>query len=126
MGFIRKTASILTLSGVSSHSRRDPQAKVARAQAGLAEAEMEVAEEQAAVVARALHEDEAHRQADLEEVAEKEAEAVPWDRPACSDAALRQRPPVRSSMRAITCRDVHKIQPGQLPSPVTSHMNPRR
>ena len=41
-----------------------------------------MAEEQAAVIARALHEDQAHRQADLEQVAEKEAEAVPWDRPA--------------------------------------------
>lgn len=43
-----------------------------------AEAEAKVAEEQAAALARALlHEDEAHRQADLREVAEKEAEAVP-------------------------------------------------
>ena len=68
MGLIRKAASILTLGGVSNHSRRDPQAKAAKARAGLAEAETEVAEEQA----------------DLEEVAEKEAEAVPWDRPAGS------------------------------------------
>lgn len=81
MGLIRKAASILTLSGVSNHGRRDPQAK---ARAGLAEAETEVAEEQAAAIAKALHEDEAHRQADLEEVAEKEAEAVPWDRSAGS------------------------------------------
>jgi hypothetical protein len=36
-----------------------------------------VAEEQAAALAQALHEDEAHRQKDLREVAEKEAEAVP-------------------------------------------------
>ena len=43
-----------------------------------------MAEEQAVAIARALHEDKAHRQADLEEVAEKEAEAVPWDRPAGS------------------------------------------
>ena len=87
MGLIRKAASILTLGGVSNvsdHSRRDPQAKAAQARAGLAEAETEVAEEQAAVIARTLHEDEAHRHADLEEVAEKEAEAVPWDRPAGS------------------------------------------
>ena len=41
------------------------------------EAETKVAEEQAATLARALHQDEAHRQADLPEVAEKEAEAVP-------------------------------------------------
>ena len=84
MGFIWKAASILTLGGVSNHSRRDPQAKAAKARAGLAEAETEVAEEQAAAIAKALHEDEAHRQADLEEVAEKKAEAVPWDRPAGS------------------------------------------
>ncbi len=53
------------------------QAKAERAQAELAEAETKVAKEQAAAIARALHEDEAHRQADLHEVAEKEAEAVP-------------------------------------------------
>ncbi len=85
MGLIRKTASILTLGGVSDHGRRDPQAaQAAKAQAGRAAAETKVAEEQAAAIARALHEDEAHRRADLEEVAEKEAEAVPWDRPAGS------------------------------------------
>jgi hypothetical protein len=82
MGLIRKAASILTLGGMSSHSGRDSRANAARAQAELAEAETKVAKEQAAAIARALHEDEAHRQADLEEVAEKEAEAVPWDRPA--------------------------------------------
>ena len=71
MGLIRKAASILTLGGMSSHSGRDSQANAARAQAELAEAETKVAEEQAAAIARALHEDEAHRQADLEEVAEK-------------------------------------------------------
>jgi hypothetical protein len=84
MGLIRKTASILTLGGVSNHSRHDSQAKAAKVQAELAAAETKVAEEQAAAIAKALHEDEAHRQADLEEVAEKEAEAVPWDRPADS------------------------------------------
>ena len=84
MGLIRKAASIVTLGGVSNHSRRDPQAKAAKAQAELAEAEAEVAEEQAAAITRALSEDEAHRHADLEDVAEKEAEAVPWDRPASS------------------------------------------
>ena len=81
MGLINKAASIMTLGGVSSRGRRDPQAKAARAQAELAEAEAKVAQEQAAVIATALREDEAHRQADLEEVAKKEAEAVPWDRP---------------------------------------------
>ena len=84
MGLIRKAASILTLGGVSNHGRRDRQAKAAKAQAERAKAETEVADEQAAAIARALHEDEAHRQSDLEEVAEKEAEAVPWDRPAGS------------------------------------------
>ncbi len=53
------------------------QAEAAQAQAELAEAKAKVAKEQDAAIARALHEDEAHRQADLEEVAEKEAEAVP-------------------------------------------------
>ena len=91
MGLITKAASILTLGGVSNHSRREPRAKAARAQekaakaqAELAEAETRVAEEQAAAIAKALREDEAHRQADLEEVAEKEAEALPWARPADS------------------------------------------
>jgi hypothetical protein len=84
VGLISKAASILMLGGVSGHSRRDPQAKAAKARAELAEAEAKVAEEQAAVIAKALHEDAAHRQADLEEVAEKEAEAVPWNRPAGS------------------------------------------
>ena len=91
MGLIWKAASILTLGGVSSRSRRESQAKAARArekavkaQAGLAEAETRVAEEQAAALAKALQEDQAHRQADLQEVAEKEAEAVPWARPADS------------------------------------------
>ena len=84
MGLIWKAASILTLGGVSNHGRRESQAKAARAQAGLAEAETTVAKEQAAAIARALQEDETHRQADLEEVAEKEAEALPWARPAGS------------------------------------------
>jgi hypothetical protein len=53
------------------------QAKAEQAQAELAEAETKVAKEQAAAIARALQEDEAHRRADLHEVAEKEAEAVP-------------------------------------------------
>ena len=66
MGLIRKAARA--------------QAKAAEAEAGLAEAEAKVAQEQAAAIARALHEDEGHRHADLEEVAEEEAEAVPWSR----------------------------------------------
>jgi len=91
MGLIRKVASIMMLGGVSSHSRRAPQDRAARAQekaakarAGLAEAETRVAEEQAAAIGKALQEDQEHGQADLEEVAEKEAEALPWARPADS------------------------------------------
>ena len=53
------------------------QAEAEQAQAELAEAEVKVAKEQDAAIARALQEDEAHRHADLKEVAEKEAEAVP-------------------------------------------------
>ena len=54
------------------------QAEAAQAQADLAEAKVKVAKEQDAAIARALQEDdEARRQADLMEVAEKEAEAVP-------------------------------------------------
>ncbi len=62
---------------MSSHARRKSPAKAEQAQAELAEAEAKVAKEQAAAMARALHEDEAQRQADLQEVAVKEAEAVP-------------------------------------------------
>jgi hypothetical protein len=51
--------------------------KAAEAQAVRAEAEAKVAEEQAATLARALHEDEVQRQADQRKVAAKEAEAVP-------------------------------------------------
>ena len=64
------------------------QAKAAEAEAGLAEAEAKVAQEQAAAIARALHEDEVHRHADLKEVAEEEAEAVPWSRQAAADAGM--------------------------------------
>jgi hypothetical protein len=69
---------------MNNHARHKSQAKAARAQAKaeqaqaeLAEAETKAAKEQAAAIARALHEDEAHRQANLHEVAEEEAEAVP-------------------------------------------------
>ena len=103
MGFIRKVASIMTRGGMSHPSMRGSQAKAARAQAKgaeaearLAEAEARVAQEQAAAIARALHEDEAHRHADLEEVAEQEAEAVPWSRPAAPGASV-QAPPDRKS-----------------------------
>jgi hypothetical protein len=74
----------MMLGGVSSHARLEPPGKAervreeaAQAQALWAEVEAKVAEEQAAALARALHQDEAHRQADLREVAEEEAEAVP-------------------------------------------------
>ena len=87
MGLIKKAASMVTPGGVSGPGRNGSQAKAARAraraakaEAGLAEAEAKVAQEQAAAIARVLHEDEAHRHADLEEVAEEEAEAVPWSR----------------------------------------------
>jgi hypothetical protein len=53
------------------------QAEAAQAQAGLAEVKVKVAKEQDAAIAWALPEDEARRQADLKEVAEKEAEAAP-------------------------------------------------
>ena len=58
------------------------QAQAELAQAELAEVKVKVAKEQDAAIARALQEDdEASRQADLKEVAEKEAEAVPdWPR----------------------------------------------
>ena len=85
MGLIRKVASIRMLGGVSGHTKREPpgkaerartkaeraQEEAAQAQAVRAEAEAKVAEEQATALARALHEDEAHRQADLREVARK-------------------------------------------------------
>jgi hypothetical protein len=87
MGLIRKVASIMMLSSMSSHARREPPGKAERARAKAertrekaalgAEAEAKVAGEQAAALTRALHEDEPHRQADLRKVAEKEAEAVP-------------------------------------------------
>jgi hypothetical protein len=96
MRLIGKAASIMMLGGVSSHARREPpgkaelarakaeqaREKAAQARAVRAEAEAKVAGEQAAALARASHEDEAHRQADLREVAEKEAEAMPeWPPP---------------------------------------------
>ena len=91
MGLIRKVASIMMLGGVSSHTGREPpgraewvrakagraRKKAAQAQAVSVEAEAKVAGEQAAALARALHEDEAQRQADLRKAAEQEAEAVP-------------------------------------------------
>ncbi len=71
--------------------KRESQAKAAQAQAEAARAqaaeqaaaEAEVAKEQDAAIAGALREDEAHRQADLEEVAVEEAEAVPDWPPEC-------------------------------------------
>jgi hypothetical protein len=87
MGLIRQAANILTLGALSYHSESQSPAKAARDQANAAKAEAllaaveaKVAQEQAAVIARALQEDEAHRHADLQEVAEAEAEAVPWSR----------------------------------------------
>jgi hypothetical protein len=68
-----------------AHAEAKTQAKAARAQAEAeqaqaerAEAKAKVAKEQDAAIARALQEDdESRRQADLTEVAEKEAEAMP-------------------------------------------------
>ena len=71
MGLIRKVASIMMLGGVSSYTRHEPPGKAerartkaerageeaAQAQAVRAEAEAKVAKEQAAALARALHED---------------------------------------------------------------------
>ena len=99
MGLIRKAASMLTRGGVSDPGGRGSPAKAARARAeaakadaGLAEAEAKVAQEQAAAIAKALHEDEAHRHADLEEVAEEEAEAVPWSRPPAPGGGIKTAP----------------------------------
>jgi len=99
MGSIRKAASIVTLGGVTDRDRRGSPAKAARAQAraanaeaGLAEVEVKVVQEQAAATARAWHEDEAHRHADLQEVAEKEAEAAPWSRQPASGGGMQAAP----------------------------------
>jgi len=103
MGLIRKAVSIMMLGSMSSHTGREPpgkaglarakakraqekaekaQEKAAQAQAVRAQAEAEVAGEQTEALARVLNEDEAQRQADLREVAEKEAEAMPeWPPP---------------------------------------------
>jgi hypothetical protein len=83
---------------MSNHARNKSQAKAARAQAKaeqaqaeLAEAETKVAKEQAAAIARALHEDEAHRQADLHEVAEKRPRPCRTGHPA-PDSGMKTRP----------------------------------
>jgi hypothetical protein len=124
MGLIRKVASIVTLGGVSRPSVRGSQAKAARAQAkaaeaeaGLAEAQAKVAQEQAAAIARALHEDEVHRHADLEQVAEEEAEAVPWSRPPARCAGM-QAAPDRKERSS-------RLQPGYIPMPAVGWAAPR-
>lgn len=76
MGVISKTVRILTR-GRTRDSRRKPP----RTQARDAEVRRKVAEEQAAAIAKALHEDDAQAKADLEAVARKEAEALPWSPP---------------------------------------------
>jgi hypothetical protein len=95
MGMFRKAASIMRRGGASDQARREPQAKAARAQAHAAraqahaaraqaeraEVEEKVAQEQAAVLADAARQDEAHQEAELEKLAWKESEAVPWRRP---------------------------------------------
>ena len=91
MGLIRKVASIMMLGGVSSHTRREPpgkaerarakaeraREKAAQAQAVRAEAEAKVAEEQAAALGPCLAPGRGAPASGPEEVAEKEAEAVP-------------------------------------------------
>ncbi len=91
MGLASKVAGLMMLGGAGRHARHKPpgkaerarakaekaQKKAAEAQAVRAEAEAKVAREQDAVLARALHEDEAQRRADISELAEKEAEAIP-------------------------------------------------
>lgn len=84
MGLTRKVAGMMMPGGASRHAERKPPGKAERAQekadeaqALRAEAEAKVAKEQDAVLARAMHEDEAQRRADISELAEKEAEAIP-------------------------------------------------
>ena len=91
MGLTRKVAGTMMLGGASRHAGRKPpgkaerarakaekaQKKAAEAQAVRAEAEAKVANEQDAVLPRALHEDEEQRHADISELAEKEAKAIP-------------------------------------------------
>jgi hypothetical protein len=95
MGLTSKFAGMTMLGDAIRHARHKPpgkaeraqakaeraQKKAAEAQAMRAEAEAKVAKEQDAVLAQALHEDEAQRRADISEVAEKEAEAIPEWRP---------------------------------------------
>ena len=96
MGLITKVTTIMVLSGNGAQRRaaipgasrrgrpngpgrrpREPRRKPRRPRPCGPKLRRRWAEEQAAALARALHEDEAHRQADLRQVAEKEAEAVP-------------------------------------------------
>ena len=91
MGLTSKVAGMMMLGGASRHSggkrpgkserarakAERAQKKAAEAQALRAEAEAKVAKEQDTVLARALDDDEAQRRADISELAEKEAEAIP-------------------------------------------------
>jgi len=86
MGIFSKTASIMRRGGASGQARREAhaaraQAHADRAQAERAEVEEKVAQEQAAALADASRQDEAHQEAELEKLAWKESEAVPWRRP---------------------------------------------
>jgi hypothetical protein len=93
MGLIRKAARAQAKAAEAEAGLAETGlAETGLAETGLAEAEAKVAQEQAAAIARALHEDEVHRHADLEEVAEKEAEAVPWSRQAAADAGMQAAP----------------------------------
>lgn len=73
MGVMRNVASVLTRDGRHA-SRRNPPAE----QDLQAEVRKKIAEEQAAAMAKALHEDHARAKAEIRAVAIKEAEALPW------------------------------------------------
>ena len=89
MGLMSKVAIIVMLGGLRHPGKHRAQSRAARARAKAerageekARVETEVGQEQDAAIARAKQEDDARAQEDLEEVAEEEAEAVPWNRPA--------------------------------------------
>lgn len=77
MGVMRNVASVLKRGGRHA-SRRSPPAE----QDLQAEIRKKIAEEQAAAMAKALHEDQARAKGEIRAVAVKEAEALPWTPPA--------------------------------------------
>ena len=78
MGVMHNVASIFTRDGKRA-SRRNPPAEQDDLQA---EVRKKVAEEQAAAMVKALHEDAARARAEIGAIAIKEAEARPWTPPA--------------------------------------------